>query len=468
MENILYKFNEKVISLVTKYLENTIGNGELSNFTDEMLKELMNLGQETAEFLVNYAEERIYELKERKEEFSSLEKDNRKIITIFGEINFKRRYYEDKETKEKIYLLDQYLGLEPKQRMLTNVKERLLEEAIESSYEKAGKQAAYGIEISKETVMKEIEKLEIKPCKKEVIEKKQEKRIYVIADEDHVHLQKGGIDEPRMVIVYDGIERKGKRIELKNKKHFGGIYKSKIDDLWEEIMNYIEETYDTEYLEKIYIAGDGANWIKSGKEWLIKSEYVLDEFHMKKAISGIVGRSTKENKEIKEQQKEEMRTALRELNFESFKEKSYEIIAEEMQKSTRERKIKLMEYILNNEEGITNLYKNKEELHGCSAEGHISHIYSARMSSRPMGWKTENVDKMSKLRLLKEDKVSVKDILKSTNKIIEFEEIKKIKSKIDKKIKTSINFKPQSIPALQFGNIEERMQLKKLLRYKAV
>ena len=468
MENILYKFNEKVISLVTKYLENTIGNGELSNFTDEMLKELMNLGQETAEFLVNYAEERIYELKERKEEFSSLEKDNRKIITIFGEINFKRRYYEDKETKEKIYLLDQYLGLEPKQRMLTNVKERLLEEAIESSYEKAGKQAAYGIEISKETVMKEIEKLEIKPCKKEVIEKKQEKRIYVIADEDHVHLQKGGIDEPRMVIVYDGIERKGKRIELKNKKHFGGIYKSKIDDLWEEVMNYIEETYDTEYLEKIYIAGDGANWIKSGKEWLIKSEYVLDEFHMKKAISGIVGRSTKENKEIKEQQKEEMRTALKELNFESFKEKSYEIIAEEMQKSTRERKIKLMEYILNNEEGITNLYKNKEELHGCSAEGHISHIYSARLSSRPMGWKTENVDKMSKLRLLKEDKVSVKDILKSTNKIIEFEEIKKIKSKIDKKIKTGINFKPQSIPAVQFGNIEERMQLKKLLRYKAV
>lgn len=468
MENILYKFNEKVISLVTKYLENTIGNGELSNFTDEMLKELMNLGQETAEFLVNYAEEKIYELDERKEEFWSLEKDNRKIITIFGEINFKRRYYEDKETKEKIYLLDQYLGLEPKQRMLTNVKERLLEEAIESSYEKAGKRAAYGIEISKETVMNEIEKLEIKPYKKEVIEKKQEKRIYVIADEDHVHLQKGGIDEPRMVIVYDGIERKGKRIELKNKRHFGGIYKSKIDDLWEEVMNYIEETYDTEYLEKIYIAGDGASWIKSGKEWLIKSEYILDEFHMKKAISGIVGRPTKENKEVKEQQKEEMQRVLRELNFESFKEKSYEIIAEEMQRSSRERKIKLMEYILNNEEGIRNLYKNKEELHGCSAEGHISHIYSARMSSRPMGWKTENVDKMSKLRLLKEDKVSIREILKNANKVIEFEEIKKIKSKIDKKIKTGINFNPQSIPAVQFGDIEEKIQLKRILRYKAV
>jgi len=39
--------------------------------------------------------------------------------------------------------------------------------------------------------------------------------LYIIADEDHVHLQKGGIEEPRVVIVYDKIVSKGKRIELK-------------------------------------------------------------------------------------------------------------------------------------------------------------------------------------------------------------------------------------------------------------
>ena len=40
-----------------------------------------------------------------------------------------------------------------------------------------------------------------------------------------------------------------------------------------------------------------------------------------------------------------------------------------MEKTTRKRKEDLMNYILNNVEGIKNLYKNKKELHGCSAEG---------------------------------------------------------------------------------------------------
>lgn len=29
--------------------------------------------------------------------------------------------------------------------------------------------------------------------------------IYCIADEDHVHLQKGGIEEPRLIVVYDSM-----------------------------------------------------------------------------------------------------------------------------------------------------------------------------------------------------------------------------------------------------------------------
>jgi hypothetical protein len=470
MENILHDFNKKVISLVTNYLMNSIADGGLSNFTDDLVKEFAELGSKTAEFIINYAEEIIFKLKERKMDFESLEKDNRTIITIFGEVNFRRRYYQDKETKEKIYLLDQFLQLEPNQRMLVNVRERLIKEAIESSYKKAGETAAYGIEISKETVMHEIESLDLET---EIIEtkienKKQVKTLYVIADEDHVHLQKGGIEEPRVVIVYDNIISKGNRIELKNKRHFGGIYTKKIDDLWEEVMTYIENSYDTDYLERIYLSGDGANWIKTGKEWLIKSVYVLDEFHMKKAVNGIVGRITKTNKKEKELQKKELRTYLRRLDFVKFKEKCYEILEEEMEKSTRKRKEDLMNYILNNAEGIRNLYKNEKALHGCSAEGHVSHIYSDRMSSRPMGWKKENVNNMSKLRLLREDKIEVKEILQKQGKVVEFKEIKKVRNQANKKIKESINFKPVSIPVMKFGTNEEKIFFKNLLDYKAV
>jgi len=103
-----------------------------------------------------------------------------------------------------------------------------------------------------------------------------------------------------------------------------------------------------------------------------------------------------------------------------------------MYKATRvftQRKEKLLRYILNNKEGISNLYKYQKELHGCSAEGHISHLYSARLSSRPLGWKVINVNNVSKLRLVKAD---------------------------NKEIKDSINFNPVVVPMMQFGNIEEK------------
>lgn len=469
MENILHDFNEKVISLVAKCLKNSITEKGIADFTNDLESQMIEFGNQVTQFLVEYAENIIFKLKERKEKFESLEKDNRTIISIFGEINFERRYYQDKETKERIYLLDQFLKLEKRERMLPNVKERLIEEARETSYRRAGEKASYGTEISKQTVKNEISKIDFKAkIVEEKENKKKVKKLYIIADEDHVHLQKGGIEEPRLIIVYDSIIAKGKRIELRNKKHFGGIYSKKIDDLWEEVITYIENNYDTEYLEKVYISGDGANWIKTGLEWIIKSIYVLDEFHMKKAVNGIVGRITKTNKGEKEKEKKDLRTALRRLNFVKFKEICYEILAEEMEMTTRKRKEDLMNYILNNVEGIKNLYRSKKELHGCSAEGHISHIYSDRMSSRPMGWSTTNIDNMSKLRISKEDNISTKEILNNSKKVIEFKEIEKIRNQANAKIKDSINFKPVSVPIMNFGTQEEKIFFKNILEYKVV
>lgn len=41
---------------------------------------------------------------------------------------------------------------------------------------------------------------------------------------------------------------------------------------------------------------------------------------------------------------------------------------------------------------------HNRRIYGCSAEGHVSHILSARVSSRPMGWSQTGADRMSKLR----------------------------------------------------------------------
>ena len=105
-------------------------------------------------------------------------------------------------------------------------------------------------------------------------------------------MQKGGIEEPRLVIVYDSILSNGKRVELCNKKHFGGVYRGEIDALWEEVLTYLDDRYDLDKVKKVYILGDGANWIKTGLEWIPNSVNVLDGYHLSKAINGIVGKET--------------------------------------------------------------------------------------------------------------------------------------------------------------------------------
>lgn len=466
MENILHDFNENVISLMTEFLKNSILKGGLSNFTDDLNDRLMKLGYDLTKFALEYAEEIIFNLKERRNEFESLEKDDRKIITIFGEIDFKRRYYLDKETEQRVYLMDEYFKIAPKERLLENVETRLIEEAIETNYEKAGKLAAYKTEISKQTIMNKISELNINIEETKPVQKKIVDNIYCIADEDHVHLQKGGIEEPRLIVVYDSIIRNGKRAKLCNKKHFGGVYKSRIDDLWEEVITYIEDNYDLEKVKNIFILGDGANWIKTGLDWIPRSINVLDKFHLMKAVNGIVGKESKDNVEEKAEYKRKIYRSFYELDFNKTKEIVYEILAEEMEENVRIRKEKLLRYILNNKQGITNLYKYQKELHGCSAEGHISHLYSARLSSRPLGWKTINVNNVSKLRLIKADDREIQEVVHNKRKIIEFKEIEKIRHCAKEKMKESINFKPVSIPAMEFGTTEQRKFFKQLLSYK--
>ena len=54
-------------------------------------------------------------------------------------------------------------------------------------------------------------------------------------------------------------------------------------------------------------------------------------------------------------------------------------------------------YLVNNWASVVRAYKDKKA-YGCSAEGHVSSVYSDRMSSRPMGWSETGSDRMCKLR----------------------------------------------------------------------
>ena len=72
---------------------------------------------------------------------------------------------------------------------------------------------------------------------------------------------------------------KGKK-RTKNSFYFAGLYPGKEGNacLWTKVSDYIEKTYDKENLKKVFISGDGAQWIRMGRSSLKNQSFVQINF----------------------------------------------------------------------------------------------------------------------------------------------------------------------------------------------
>lgn len=337
--------------------------------------------------------------------------DPRTVITSLGAVTFHRTYFRNKKTGEYAYLLDELIGLESHERITEDAKARVLEEAAYTSYRKGGENVSIsGDVISKEAVMDLLHPLQFPKVQAE--EKEQAEVVYIDADEDHVSLQylntKGDIPGsryntymPKMVYVYDGVTAEGDRHILQNVKYFGGGYdgESGTEELWKEVFEYIEKRYDQKVLQKIYVNGDGATWIRSGAAKHAKARFVLDKFHMCEYIVGATSHLL--------DSKEEVRSEIYRCIYGKHRKQLCGVFEKILSVTEKESKAKAVEkardYILGNWKGIMAMVEGrKSDKHlGCRAEGHISHIYADRMSSRPLGWCRTGADKMARLRIFK-------------------------------------------------------------------
>ena len=338
------------------------------------------------------------------------DRSQKNIMSPVGLLSFTRTRFKNKETKETAYLLDRVLGLGAHARMSDGVKAAILKEAVQTSYEKAGREACPGECVSRETVMRHVHGMEI-PSKnmEEPVEKKNARNLYVEADEDHASLQfhkkkgdikrfKGHADNNqivKLVYVHEGYKDSGiKRKELKNVVYFGGLYCSKDNEkLWNEVKEYIGKQYGT---EKIYFQSDGGAWMKKGIE-ILGADFVLDGFHIQKYIRRIA-RLAGGTEETREENRKKIQGWIKKGSRKELEEWGVQIktgMAEKEQKKLEES----LKYIKNNWQGIRRRVKNKEEINGSSTESHVSHILSSRLSSRPKGWCREGLDKMAQLRV---------------------------------------------------------------------
>ena len=114
---------------------------------------------------------------------------------------------------------------------------------------------------TKQTVKKILDKYAHADIKVKAPQKKREvEYLYIEADEDHVALQR---DERRSVLnkliyVHEAkVRESSKRNYLKNKYIFASNQK-KSDDLWIDVYDYLDRTYNLDKIKQIFILGDGA------------------------------------------------------------------------------------------------------------------------------------------------------------------------------------------------------------------
>ena len=416
MYSIIQKIYEKNNKILKEGLKNVLNGADVSSLTSAIKDFTDILGKELFSEIVMQIENLVFDDTKRKNQYESVRFAEKSLITKNGKTKFERRYYKDNETGENVCLTDKILGLEKGERIDKKVKAEVIRKANDQSYNKSGKMVVPDIEISATTVMRNVRKndwkMNIEERKEE--EKIKAKNIFIQVDEDHVKQRnKKGCTISKIITIYtkkrtltkpDRIpEVKQVRKELVDKFTFSGLYKD-TQEMWEDVAYYIDCTYKKEEIEIAFVMGDGASYIKAGTEWIAKSVFVLDTFHLEKYINNLnydEYLKTKLQEAIDQfdpiSTENIMNEAIRKIEQEIEEDKQLERNTKRLE--NRLKKIKdTKTYLMNQWEGIEAHDKYKDKLTGCCQEGQVHHTLSERLSTDAKVWSENGIDEMSQLR----------------------------------------------------------------------
>lgn len=437
MYNSIVQFIENDIKEIEIIVKNLLdGENDAADLSNDIHKRVLNLGCRLVSEIYEQIDEEIFKSLVRKNKYYAEQKDMpRSIVDVMGTVSFKRRGYVPKQGGEYIYLLDLIMGLDDNQKVSMAAAAKILEEAVESSYAKAGKKVNLLDQVSKETVKDIVHGLVVDFPVKEAVEKKKLKHLHIVADEDHVAAQfwekKGDLNISaagnkintiidKIIVLFEDVvddapeDSKSHRYRLVGKHTFCGVYKGSENNykLWQEVQDYISANYDTDVLERVYIAGDGAQWIKTGAEVLLNGRFVLDKFHMMKYLNQSVSHLGNED-----EMKEYMWECINEADKNGLKEGFRAILEVTDKDSNKYEEVKeSQKYFMNNWGGIEIRSTESGGVWKCCAEGQVSHVLSDRLSSRPMGWSELGCDNISKLRAYTRNGGKVIDLLRYQEK----------------------------------------------------
>lgn len=457
MYSIIQKIYEKNNKILKEGLKNVLNGADVSSLTGAIKDFTDILGKELFSEIVTQIENLVFDDSKRKSQYESVRFAEKSLVTKNGKTKFERRYYKDNETGENVCLTDKILGLEKGERIDKKVKAEVIKKANDQSYSKSGKLVVPDMEISATTVMKNVRKnewkIEIEERPEE--EKIKSKYVYIQVDEDHVkERNKKGCTISKIITIYTKKrtltkperipEVKQVRKELVDKFTFSGLYKD-TQEMWEDVAYYIDCTYKKDEIETIFIMGDGASYIKAGTEWIEKSVFVLDTFHLEKYINHLnydEYLKTKLQEAIDQYDPISTENIMKEAIKKIEKQIEEDKELERPTKSLENRLKKITEtktYFMNQWQGIEAHDKYKEKLTGCCQEGQVHHTLSERLSTDAKVWSENGIDEMSQLRAYTQNGgdvyakiIDISTEVKREKKIKELE--KRIRRKANKKI----------------------------------
>lgn len=331
---------------------------------------------------------------------------SRTLITIVGEITFNRTYYISKYSKKKFFYLDTIFDLPKGDHYDPIIKAIAINNSINTSQSQAARDLSAiigslsffieksAIAVSRQSVFNWIKEWKVPNVVPKTITTPE--TLYVMADEKYIGAQ--NIDKDIMIkcfVTFEDVKHVSKnRNSLVNRF----VYSTHSSKPWNSFMDLIALRYDFSKIKDICLLGDGASWIKSGRNELKLDpnntvKFFLCEFHFKQAIHHIT--SDKEKRE-------HLIDIFNNNSKEDFKKVVNEIILEEPKRE--ETIIKKLNYIINNYSSIKSMLKLNI---GSSMESHISHLIASFFSSRPKGFSTKRINKYLKLNDYKNNNINI-------------------------------------------------------------
>lgn len=375
----------------------------------EMTRELL---EELDRYLMNTRDKKRYENKQIRKAT---------VKTVYGEVEYNRHMYLDRETKHYVYLLEDRMKMEKIGAVSSNLAKIISEAAAEMPYRKTAEliSGTTGQTISShgawnvvQQIGKEIGKEEeiiLNEMEEETTRGETESPIiFLEADGVYLNIQKNKkkakSQEMKLATVYSGWSEDGKK--LVNKKVLAGMTGANKFNTKTEAL--IQSVFHIDADQIRVLNGDGAAWISN--TYNPERIFQLDRFHIVKKIRGCI-----KHKKIASRILEKMMSGDYEGGLQDI-ETYINSIDDDQHKTDLKNAKDLYRYLSNNIDGLPRwqeqlkkmgidlkapegqIYKNMgvQENQNCS-------LITNRMKGRKMRWSVGGADNLAKIIYTREN-----------------------------------------------------------------